>query len=574
MKKIILGLIMTLLIHALLPSCKKAETQPVDVITSDLIWDVQDRNAVYAQQFLNNIYTYIPGGFNRVGGDYLDAASGDAIPSRNNTTIQYYTNGIVSTIYNPDAYWANSYTGIREVNIFLANIDQVPFSNPQAIATWKAEARYIRALMYFELLKRYGGVPLVGDKIFTLDDNLQLARNTYSECVDYIVKECDAIKPNLNADALAATSLGRITKGAGVALKCRVYLYAASPLFNGGGVETNATLKALTGYPTADPSRWQNVIAAAEELKALNYYTLISTGTNTQTAYYQNFMSIFTNKSNSEVILAKQAVNDFSVESNNAPIGYVGTVASQGRTSPTQGFVDAFPMTNGLAITDPLSTYNPAAPYTNRDARLTASVFYNGMTWLNRPVETFDGGRDKPNTGIVQTKTGYYLKKFMADAFTTSTSYAAQSHNFVIFRFGEIVLSYAEALNEVGRVEDAVAQIVLIRKRAGVAPGANSRYGIPVGITQSDMRTLIQNERRIELAFEEHRFWDLRRWKLAGAALNGPVSGMQITKDGNGALTYKVVQAANLIFTDKLYHMPLPYDEVIKNAQLLQNAGW
>ncbi|MCU0405107.1 MAG: RagB/SusD family nutrient uptake outer membrane protein, partial [Chitinophagaceae bacterium] len=157
---------------------------------------------------------------------------------------------------------------------------------------WRAEARFIRALMYFELLKRYGGVPLVGDKIFTLEDDLQIPRNNFEECVNYIVNECNVVKDSLRKEPILSADWGRIPRGAAMALKCRVLLYAASPLFNGGGVETDPEIKVLTGYPTADPNRWQAVIAAAEELRALNFYGLVSSGSPTA------FASIFTTKSN------------------------------------------------------------------------------------------------------------------------------------------------------------------------------------------------------------------------------------------------------------------------------------
>ena len=235
-------------------------------------------------------------------------------------------------------------------------------------------------------------------------------------------------------------------------------------------------------------------------------------------------------------------------------------------------------MTNGLAITDAASGYNPADPYTGRDARFGATVFYNNGTnaaanWLGRTVETFEGGRDKPNNSSIQTKTGYYLRKFMGIN-TTATSYATQTHNFIHFRYAEILLNYAEALNEVGRVEDAVAQVKLIRARAGITAGANTRYGIAAGITQAQMRDLIRNERRVELAFEEHRFWDVRRWKTAPQELNGPVFGMKITKNANGTFTYEKVQVGTLVFNEKLYLMPIPYDEITKNTNLEQNPGW
>jgi starch-binding outer membrane protein, SusD/RagB family len=570
--------------------CKKLETEPKDWFGSDLVFDTLDRLGTVAAFNLNDLYNYIPGGFNRINADFLDAASGDAIPSRNNTFVEYYTNRRISVVNNPDPYWANSYYGIRKANIFLQNIGSVPIVLSDSATTanakltrqyWRAEARFIRCFMYWELLKRYGGVPLVGDKIFTLDDNLQIARNNFEDCVNYIVNECNYVKDSLRKEAISDADWGRIPRGAAIALKCRVLLYAASPLFNGGGVETDPVKKALTGYTTADPARWQKVIDAAEELRALNYYGLFPVAPPaTPAAAATGFISIFTTKKNIEIILAKQSSNNTSLENSQAPIGFSGTATSQGFTSPTQNFVDAFPMVNGLqpfnadGTINIASGYSAATPYTNRDARLDVTVFRNGYAWLNRTVETFEGGLDKPNTSgtAIQTKTGYYLRKFLGN-FPTGTTYSNQSHNFPIFRYAEILLNYAEALNEMNRVEEAVTQIGLIRRRAGITAGANSRYGIAVGISQADMRILIRNERRIELSFEEHRFWDIRRWKTAAAELTGPVYGMKITKTG-AVFTYDKVQVGTLLFDNKLYHMPIPYDESVKNLALIQNEGW
>ncbi|WP_406826170.1 RagB/SusD family nutrient uptake outer membrane protein [Pedobacter sp. KACC 23697] len=549
-----------------LGACKKVETEPRDWIREDLVWDDQDKNATVAGFFLNSVYTYIPTGFNRIDGDYLDAASGDAIPSRNNTQVEFYTNGRISVVNNPDPYWGNSYAGIRAANIFLSNIDKVPMA---AITKqyWKAEARFIRALMYFELVKRYGGVPLVGNKIFTVEDDLEIPRNNYADCVNYIVSECDAIKDSLRLEKGAnygTSDWGRISKGAAIALKCRTYLYAASPLFNGGGFESNSNTKALTGYPSYDASRWQKVIDASEELIGIGYYALQS-----------SFNNVFVVNRNTEVILSKQGATNANIESINAPSGYATPALSLGRTSATSELVNAFPMNNGLAInsTSPASGYNPANPYLNRDPRFYSTIFYNGATWLRRGVQTFEGGLDKPGGTTIQTKTGFYVRKFMAD-FSNNTTYTNQSHNFILFRYAEILLNYAEALNEMGRTEDAVTQLKLIRARAGITASTNARYGIPSGVSQSDLRTLIFNERRIELAFEEHRFWDVRRWKIAPAVLNTNVNGVKITKNADNTFTYQTQPAANLLFTNKLYHMPLPYSEIVKNSKLIQNEGW
>jgi len=568
MKKTIYLLPVLLSIVIFWSSCRKYETEPKDWFTSQLTFDTLDKNGIVSGYALNNIYTYIPGGFNRIDGDFLDDASGDAIPSRYNTTVENYTKGTVSSINNPDPYWGNSYYGIRDANVYLKNIDKVPV--PVLTKQYgKAEARFLRALFYWELLKRYGGVPLLGDTVPGLNDNIQKPRNSFAETVDYIVNECTAIKDSLRPVALASSDWGRATKGAAVALKCRVLLYAASPLFNGGGFETDPVKKALTGYLTADPTRWQKVVDAVLEFNALGYYGLQTSGTPT------GFISVFINKMNTEIIFAKQSPNNSNLEISQSPVGYIiSNTRSQGLTSPTQNFVDAFPMTNGLGINESGSGYNASSPYTGRDPRLAATVFYNGLTWLSRSVQTYQGGLDKPDNPAVspvETRTGYYLRKFLGN-FSTGTSFSSGSHNFPIFRYAEIILDYAEALNELGQVESAVTQIKTIRARAGIAAGTNSRYGIKVGITQAEMRTLIQNERRIELAFEEHRFWDMRRWKIAGQVLNTTLNGIKIT---NGTtVTYQIVPVATTVFQDKFYHMPIPYDEITKNSKLIQNEGW
>jgi hypothetical protein len=549
-------------------SCRKYEQQPKDWFTSELTFDTLDKNGIVAGYDLNNIYTYLPNGFNRIDGDFLDAGTDDAMPSRYNTSVEYYSKGTLSVLNNPDPWWGTSYAGIRRANIFLKNIVNVPIPDLTK-QYWKAEARFLRAFFYWELLKRYGGVPLLGDALLGLDDNIELPRNTFAETVDYIVNECSAVKDSLRADPASDAEWGRASKGAAVALKCKVLLYAASPLFNGGGFETDPVKRALTGYPTADPTRWQKLVDAVTEFNALGYYKLVTTGTPTA------FASVFTTKKSTEIIFAKQVGNSSNLEVSQSPVGYIiSNTRSQGLTSPSQNFVDAFPMANGLGINETGSGYSAAAPYNNRDPRLASTVFYNSLPWLSRNVQTFQGGLDKPDNPAVspvETRTGYYLRKFLGN-FSTSTAFSSQSHNFPIFRYAEILLDHAEALNELGQVENAVTQIKTIRSRAGIAAGTNSRYGIKTGISQSEMRTLIQNERRIELAFEEHRFWDIRRWKIAGDVMNTPLNGMKIT---NGTTpVYQVIPVALPVFMNRLYHMPIPYEEITKNSKLIQNEGW
>lgn len=554
-----------------LASCKKYEETPLQGIKKDNVYDPLDKNGDFARQVLSDLYTSLPDGFNRVRadgdnavGDFLDAGSDDAIPSVQNKVVEYYKNGRLNSTNNPDDNWAGAYRAIRAANDFLANIDVVPVdaNAPKTLQYWKAEARFIRAMNYFEMIKRYGGVPLIGDKVLSPNDNLQIPRNTFEQCINYLVSECDAIKGLLRVEPVADSDLGRITRGAAYALKARVLLYAASPLFNGGGTASDPTKKALAGYPTFDAGRWTLALNAVQELINLNAYQLTTT-----------FNAAFIGRKNTEVILAKQRAKTFDLETNNAPIGYT-TPLSNGLTSPTQELVDAFPMLNGLSITDPASGYIASNPYAGRDKRLDNTVFYNGIRWLSRNVETFEGGKDKPGGVAVQTRTGYYLKKYMAD-FSAATAYATQDHNYIIFRYGGVLLDYAECLNEVGRTADAYAPLRSLRLRAGITAGTGTdTYGIKAGMSQEAMRAFIQNERRIEMAFEEQRFWDIRRWKIAAQVLNGSLHGTLITRSPAGALTYAPYTVANTTFNQRFYLMPIPYSEMISNRSLIQNEGW
>ncbi|MGX5690845.1 RagB/SusD family nutrient uptake outer membrane protein [Arcticibacter tournemirensis] len=546
-------------------SCsKKFEQYPEDRNFESDIFDPGDKKGTGAKQFLFDIYASLPGGFNRIDGDYLDAATDDAVSSSFASNIVLFTNGQLTSANYPDNNWKNCYSIIRKSNFFLKHIGVVLI--PDSVKNDQmAEARFLRAFAYFELLKRYGGVPLVGDTVFSLSDNLSLPRNTFAECVDYIASECDAAAEGLpNGAKIASADFGRVPSEAALALKCRLFLYAASPLYNGGGFEVNPGLKILTGYPDADPARWQKVITAAEALTKASYYKLPS---GTGNAAYS---AVFTTKINTDIILSKQSSASTSIEVSNAPVGFVAPAASNGRTSPTQNFVNAFPNQDGSPYTGSSTDMNQ---YNGRDPRMKSILFYNGVKWLGRNIETFEGGLDKPNLPFkTQTRTSYYLRKFMGD-FTNSTSYSNQSHNFPYFRFAEVLLNYAEALNEVGRTEDAVAPLKLIRARAGITAGTNGRYGIPAGISQAGLRDLIRNERRIELSFEEHRFWDVRRWKIAGTVLNTTLKGLKIVNSA-GSLTAEEQTVSTLTFQNKYYHMPVPYSEMIRNPRLIQNEGY
>ena len=564
----LLYIIFTVGIVVTLTSCTKdPEKYPLEGLTEDYVFDPNDKNGIGAEQFLNNIYSHLPTGFNRISGDFLASATDDALPSRNNNNpIEVLrTARMNSSTSNPDDAWSDSYTGIRKANIFLSKIDITPVDE-QVKNYWKADARFLRAMFYFELVKRYGGIPLLGDVVFTATDNIDLPRNTFEECVNYIVSELDAIQDLVrpyNASVTTDEDWGRITKGAVLTLKAKILNYAASPLYNGGNIAIGTPSAAFQGYLDEDINRWQKAADAAKDVIDLGIYALAP------------YTDIFIQRKNSEMILAKLRPTTRDIMLINGPIAYEGAnLKGQGMTSPTQNLVDAFHTVNGNSIdSDP--AYSPNNPYANRDPRLALSVFLNGTNWLQRPLEFFEGGRDKPNIpGQYQTRTGYYSKKYMNFRFQTSAEYSLQHVNYQIFRYADVLLMYAEALNELNSTAPQEVHEILgnIRKRAGIREANN--YGVPATLTQAEARDLIQLERRLEFFMEEQRYWDVRRWKIAETEFNKNLEGMRITKSGS-SLNYEKFVADQIVFeAPRMYMYPIPNVEILRNTNLVQNIGW
>ena len=574
-------LITVTILAAAFTACQK-QYEPVPLgeqITLDYAFDTKDSAGVLALSYLSTCYLEtLPNGHNRVGGDYLDAASDDAISNKLTVSaVQQMATGAYSAgSPSSDDDWTHNYSAIRDCNIFINDIYRVPLaekllSGRPAIAAYRSEARFLRAWEYFELVKRYGGVPLLGDSVFTITQNAQVPRNSFSDCINYIVSECDNIKDSLRTlSDITGSSYGRITKGAAMALKAEALLLAASPLYNGGNIDAS---DALTGYASYDANRWQVAAQAAQDVISSGSYGLMA-----------DFKSVFTTQAqpvgaNNESIFWMQVGMNNSVEQSNSPIGFSGAGA-QGNTGPTQNLVDAFPTDSGYAISDPTSGYDPNNPYANRDPRLTATVFCNGTSfWLNRAVQTFDGGLDKPGGSLVQTKTGYYMRKFMGnwESLTGSSQFGNTVHDYIYFRYAGILLGWAEATNEFSGPSTAVYNVLFqLRQRAGIFAGANGYYGLAMNMDQGAMRAAIQNERRIEMAFEEKRYWDIRRWKIAAAAYNtAPLVGMDIQQPANQPLTYNRVPVLTTHFNDPgMYLYPIPYSEVVKNPQMRQNPSW
>lgn len=483
-------------------------------------------------------------------GALMASGSDEAVNSNLNSNINVFNNGNWSSLRTFDEQYTNLYNGLWVVNTFLERSPTAVIFPASDLRGLRGEAFFLRGLFHYELFKRYGGIVLA-TRSFSPSEDLNIPRNSAAEVVQQIVKDCDSAINQIPAASTKdwdAANYGRATKAAGMALKAKVLLVYASPLYNTGN----------------DLTRWQNAAKAAKDLMDLNKHSLLSN------AQYQTLWDYTASATsyNNEVIFATPASNTNAIESFNAPISFTGGL---GRTNPTQNLVDAFEMANGKSITDPSSGYNAQNPYAGRDPRLNQFIVYNGANFktgsLTRAVETYDGGRDNVPSNVNNTKSGYYLRKFLSGNATYNiTGTTSVRRPWVLFRYAEILLIYAEALNEsAGPTAEVYNAINAVRNRAGMPSLA--------GLSQSQMRERIKNERRVELCFEEQRFFDVRRWKEGETYFNGEIKGMKITRTGT-TLSYAPFVIENRIFTSKNYWYPLQQSEINKADKLVQNPGY
>jgi starch-binding outer membrane protein, SusD/RagB family len=440
----------------------------------------------------------------------------------------------------------------------------------------------MRAYFYQYLIASFGGVPLIGDVVYGLDDVINIPRNTYEECVNYIKSEYDAAAALLPAPNAPQSPIydfqrdyGRVTKGHCLGMKARLMLYVASPLFNGGAIgAATPDNKKLASYPTFDAGRWQAAADAANAVITSGYYSLHVNNTRPGLGYYE----LFTKRVNTEYIVFANRPNNRDIEERYLPASRGGGKSTQ----PTQNLVDCYPMKNGKAITDPASGYNPNDPYVNRDPRFGFSIIYNQSNWLNSsggytPVVTEVGtGQDNATGG---TFTGYYARK-MCDTtvYGNTTRPNLSERGWPLLRYAEILLSYAEAINETGQTNLAYPKLIELRQRAGIDPGADNLYGLKANMTVAEMRDVIRNERHIELVYEADSRWDdMRRWKIAEVVNNGYNRCMRITRTGS-ILTYSIVPTGTAdklhSFRPEMYLFPIPVDELKKMPLMIQNPGW
>ena len=515
------------------------------------------------------IYNYLPSGFRCVDGAMMASASDEAEYTLETSSIQMFNVGSWNAKNNPDGgSWWNNFRGIYLVNHFLANSDNLDLEmyrlNPDDIGheqyqnrldnikRWKYEVRFLRAYFYFELIKRYGGVPVITRPVEIGDS---FPRNTMDSCVNFIVKECDDIAWGLPVKYTEQENLGRATRGAVLALKSRVLLYAASDLFN-------SPEKWASGYANKDlisvkpidrKERWKRAADAAKNVIDL---------TDAGYALSNNYQGVFRSYTDAEIILARRdgASNDF--EKANYPVGY--DLGNSGNT-PSLNLLDDYEMLDGTAF-DWNNKNHAANPYRGRDPRLAFTILSNMTKFNGRPVECWTGGRD--GKGVPRaTKTGQYLLKYI-DPELNLLEGRTSVHTWVLIRLAEVYLNYIEALNE---YQPAHSDIKIyynkIRQREGI-----KMPELPDGLDQDAVRQKIRHERRIELAFEDHRLWDARRWMIAAdnekgkGVLNIPLRGLEILNRG-GVPSYTPIEIEKRNFEPKMYLYPIPQGD-------LDIAGW
>ena len=513
------------------------------------------------KQYLTYAYTLLPDGLNRFSREaMLASATDDAEFAIESAEIQQFNNGSWNALNNLDDVWNRYFSGISKcctllentdhVNLDISRLDpdkQVEYANSlKDIRMWRAEARFLRAYFHFELLKRYGPIPIVTSTLSINGNYENTPRPTMKEVVDFIAKECD-----IAADTLELTpwrnvndAFGRATKGAALALKSRLLLYAASPLYVDFG-DTNEANK-----PT-DIALWKSAADAAKAVIDLNQYELAS-------SYADLFKNDFQNK---EYIFVRRYAANSDFEKSNFPVSFGG----KGGTNPSQNLVDDYEMLDGTPFdwNDPAKA---AQPFENRDARLGATILMNMAPFKGKKVATYPEGADaSPNPNA--TKTGYYLRKFLNEDVNIQTGGSSSGHVVPLFRLAEIYLNYAEALNECDPTNPDIALYLnKVRNRASL-PNVSA-------LSQEQMRAVIQHERRVELAFEEHRSWDVRRWKIASSTFGAPLMGVQIERKPLGGYTYMPVKVEQRVFQPKMYWYPIPQSEVLKLKQWKQNNGW
>lgn len=534
---------------AVFASCTKntLEITPSNELSDATVWN----SPATATLFFNDIYNQLnagPWGSNsnhlpsEISNDPLECYTDNATygPGPGNESYLLFDNdsyGPSNDLFGPQ--WANMYADIRKCNLAIQKVTASNFPD----ATKKsmiAQARFLRAYFYKQLIDLYGGVPLITTVLdnTTQGDAIFYPRNSYTDCVTFIQTECAAAVGDL-PQKVTGTSVGYATWGAAMAMKGEEELYAG---------------------------KWSDAAATNMAIMKSTLYSL-----------FPDYVGLFyaNNENNQEVLFDIQFAPNIKSKRINQFWGVPMVAKGQGwgGDDPTQNLVDQYDFLDGKTAAEGSALYDPAHPYAKLDKRFYATVIYDGSIWRGAPVYTRLGIANNANQiNVVNLqgnagRTGYFMKKYM-DSTISSAPSALDGTNYIVWRYGEVLLNYAEAQNELGgpdqTVYDAINQI---RARGGLPK-------IATGLTQASMRSVIRHERRIELAFEGKYFYDIMRWKTAQSAFSQPMYGMKITTV-NGQLVYTKVVVRNIVFDPaKNYLQPIPQKVLDQNTKITQNPNY
>lgn len=540
MKKIIYILVAVFVLNA----CDVLDMKPLDKVSDADVWE----DSALIELYVNASYNSINHEFSQ---HMLSDASDETYCIHNWGSLWTVQRGEMTSdnvigISEKINYWKQAYGNIRTINVFFDKIADAPVESTLK-DRMKGEMKFIRAWIYANLIWRYGGVPLITG-LFELNQDYKVERASYSDCVDFIVKELEEAISLLPAKS-DSENLGRTNGDACKALKARVLLYAASKQNN----------------PSHSKEKWE---AAAQATKVVldAGYTLCD-----------EYQAVFL-EDNAEIIFARYFTQANSTDfmlwnGRNGSNGFTGE-------NPTQNLVNAYEMTNGelpylneelpLKV-NPASGYDESNPYAGRDPRFAASILYDGSVWAGRETETWHGGLDSPESSIGSwnaSKTAYAFKKFMVESIPPAGSSVRPENPWIFFRLAEFYLNYAEIMYELGNEDVAREYLNKVRSRQSVQMP-------PVTASGEKLRDKIRNERRVELAFEGHRFFDVRRWGIADETENRDLLAMNIQKKDDGTKTYEITLLLKRSFLEQHYLVPIPRAEIDKSEKsLVQNTGY
>ena len=513
-----------------------------------------------------NVYSYLQSGFSAVEGTMRECATDDAVYAWEKGGIKRYYDGTWSSIEPIDDQWGHYYAGISAANYFLENCpEDFPDSkytseynnNKKQLDLFPSEVGFLRAYFHFELLKRYRNIVIV-DHSLTIEEANSMKQSSFDDVVKWIVDECDRVAqvlPVTHANTYYA-EVGRATKGAALALKSRVLLYAASPLNN----------------PAGDVDKWKAAALAAKELIDLNIYGLVDE-------------EVSNNADAQGLIMGIRYSDDASFEAANYPMGYYG---GNSGVNPSQNLAESFDLIDGTPF-EYDKHKDIMFDQSARDPRFAKTMYCFGAAFRDTRIYSHIGGPNgQPTEGA--SKTSYYLRKFIQEDTDFMSNGSVFPHCWPLFRYAEVYLNYAEALyNATGNREftgtladkdftlSPLEAINMVRARAGVGP-------VAVSEPQDTFLERIHKERRVELAFEDHRYWDLRRWNQADKALN--IYGLNIEADEviteveeGQVVSYEVKSVEKTLLRtnywhDKMNWYPISRKETFKNTNLEQNVSW